>query len=449
MSSTVVYLAYQRDQRTPHAFNKGLFGLRRILNPACLSADTIRRVHNNQNTTTKNHTHLLYRSLLFLHTTYNTMADQDEVTVHLTVTANQAAPRIPLVVAKTDTAAALFGKVSATTNIPRASLKLIFRGRLIPDDASKQAVTEFKMEEGSVLHCMGKPTNGAATSAGGTAASASTGTSAAMPVPAAASASAAAAAGSTFTFQPSAAAAASTPAMPPADPLAAALASLRGSNSAADYSTAVTTLEKVLSNIISHPMEDKYRKVKKQNPAFQRRLGGLAAGDAAMKAAGFVSQTTTDGEEVYMMEASAEAWPSLLRTKAAVDAAAREAKAAANQSSAPPQPAGGMGGGMPGMPAGGGMPGMGGGMPQGMPAGMGGQDMQSAVANLMADPNALQSMMQVRFSPLGYSTLLYNIRIALLCCHCLTLLTVIKIRRIPWSNKCYATILALPTTPSY
>jgi hypothetical protein len=167
---------------------------------------------------------------------------------------------------------------------------------------------------------------------------------------------------------------------------------LRGSNSAADYSTAVTTLEKVLSNIISHPMEDKYRKVKKQNPAFQRRLGGLAAGDAAMKAAGFVSQTV-DGEEVYMMEASAEAWPSLLRTKAAVDAAAREAKAAANQSSAPPQPAGGMGGmGMPGMPAGGG------GMPQGMPAGMGTQDMQSAVANLMADPNALQSMMQVRIS---------------------------------------------------
>jgi hypothetical protein len=113
-----------------------------------------------------------------------------------------------------------------------------------------------------------------------------------------------------------------------------------------------------------------------------------------MKAAGFISQTA-DGEEVYMMEASAEAWPSLLRTKATVDAAAREAKAAANQSTAPPMPAGM--GGMPGMPGAGGMPGMGGGMPQ-MPAGMGGQDMQNAVANLMADPNALQSMMQVRAS---------------------------------------------------
>jgi hypothetical protein len=307
------------------------------------------------------------------------MADKDEVTVHLTVTANQAAPRIPLVIAKTDTAADLFIKVSDATKIPSAILKLIFRGRLIPNDASKQAVTEFKMEEGSVLHCMGKPagTNGAAS------APVASGTSAAMP--------AAAAAGSTVSFQPTAA---SAPAMPPADPLAAALTSLRGANSAVDYATAVTTLEKVLSNIISNPMEDKYRKVKKQNAAFQRRLGGLAAGDAAMKAAGFISQTA-DGEEVYMMEASAEAWPSLLRTKATVDAAAREAKAAANQSTAPPLPAGM--GGMPGMPGAGGMPGMGGGMPQ-MPAGMGGQDMQNAVANLMADPNALQSMMQVRAS---------------------------------------------------
>jgi hypothetical protein len=317
--------------------------------------------------------------------------DKDEVTVHLTVTANQAAPRIPLVVGKADTAAALFGKVSDATDIPRASLKLIFRGRLIPDDDSKQAVTEFKMEDGSVLHCMGKPTaatNGATSASAPGVAAMATGTSAAM--------SAAAAAGSTVSFQPTAASAsASAMAMlPPADPLAAALASLRGSNSAADYATAVSTLEKVLSNIISHPLEDKYRKVKKQNAAFQRRLGGLAAGDAAMKAAGFVSQTA-DGEEVYMMEASAEAWPSLLRTKATVDAAAREAKAAANQATAPPLPAGM--GGMPGMPGMGDMPdmpGMG-----GMPAGMGGPEMQNAVANLMADPNALQSMMQVRVSP--------------------------------------------------
>jgi hypothetical protein len=51
-----------------------------------------------------------------------------------------------------------------------------------------------------------------------------------------------------------------------------------------------------------------------------------------------------------------------------------------------------MGAGMPGM--GSSMPGMGvGGMP-----GMGAPDMQYALANMMADPNALQSMLQVRTS---------------------------------------------------
>lgn len=55
-------------------------------------------------------------------------------------------------------------------------------------------------------------------------------------------------------------------------------------------------------------MEEKYRKVKKNNAAFQRRLGGLSGGDAAMKAAGFVveNDATDSGEEVYMMHASAE-----------------------------------------------------------------------------------------------------------------------------------------------
>jgi hypothetical protein len=71
-------------------------------------------------------------------------------------------------------------------------------------------------------------------------------------------------------------------------------------------------------------MEDKYRKVKKQNPAFSVDWVVLQYGDAAMKAAGFVPQTTADGEEVYMMEASAGGLAVPLRTKAAVDAAARE-----------------------------------------------------------------------------------------------------------------------------
>jgi hypothetical protein len=143
-------------------------------------------------------------------------------------------------------------------------------------------------------------------------------------------------------------------------------------------------------------MEEKYRSVKKQNAAFQRRLGGLPGGDAAMLAAGFVVEGQ-GADESYVLHASAEAWPKLVATKARVVAAVREAKSS-TVGSVPP-PAGGfgnmtgMGAGMPGMGAGG-MPGMGAG---GMP-GMGSPEMQNAMANMMSDPNALQSMLQVRAS---------------------------------------------------
>jgi PUB domain len=43
--------------------------------------------------------------------------------------------------------------------------------------------------------------------------------------------------------------------------------------------------------------------VKKQNAAFQKRLGGLPGGDNAMIACGFVTEMD-DGEEVYIMHAS-------------------------------------------------------------------------------------------------------------------------------------------------
>lgn len=142
-------------------------------------------------------------------------------------------------------------------------------------------------------------------------------------------------------------------------------------------------------------MEEKYRKVKKHNPAFQRRLGGLSGGDAAMRAAGFVTEKE-DGseEEVYSMHASPEAWPKLTAAKAAVEAAVREATQAAAAVGAPS--AGGAAGAVPPFPAG--MlppfPGAagGGGFPPGPPS----AEMQNAMSGLLSDPNALQAMMQVR-----------------------------------------------------
>lgn len=298
----------------------------------------------------------------------------DTLTVNLTLTAAPASPRVSLTIEKTATPTQLRAQAAEATKIPLASLRLIFRGRLISDDDSKQVVSEFKLEDECVLHCMGKPI-----------ATLETTSPAATPT--------STAAGSSVSFLPPVTAPSVAPT--PTDPLQAAFSTLRSSNSSSVYLTAVTTLEKILSNCVNHPMEEKYRSVKKQNAAFQRRLGGLPGGDAAMLAAGFVLEGE-GAEESYVLRASAEAWPKLVATKARVEAAVREAKSS-TAASVPP-PAGGFGG-VPGMGAG--MPGMGASLP-GMGAGgipgMGSPDMQNAMANMLADPNALQSMLQVRTS---------------------------------------------------
>ena len=299
---------------------------------------------------------------------------KDTLTVNLTLTAAPSSPRVSLTIEKTATPTQLREKAAEATKIPLASLRLIFRGRLISDDDSKQVVSEFKLEDDCVLHCMGKPIAALETTSPAATPTSTT-------------------AGSSVSFLNAGTAPAVAPA--PADPLLAAFDTLRSSNSSSVYLTAVTTLEKILSNCVNYPMEEKYRRVKKQNAAFQRRLGGLPGGDAAMLAAGFLLEGES-AEEYYVLHASAEAWPKLLATMARVEAAVQEAKSS-TASSVPP-PVGGFGGtpgigaGIPGM--GGGMPGMGAG---GMP-GMGSPDMQNAMANLMADPNALQSMLQVRIS---------------------------------------------------
>ena len=296
----------------------------------------------------------------------------DSVTVNLTVTANQTQPRIPLKVPTDAPATKLREMVSEATKIPLSKLRLIFRGKLLGDDPEKKAVEEFKLEDGSVLHCMGKPEASSS-------ASASADPSSAPP----------AAAGSSVTMMQPNNAAAAAPAAASSNPLQAAFAKLRSSNAPPTYVTAVTTLEKILNNIVNNPMEEKYRRVKKNNAAFQKRLGGLTGGDEAMKAAGFVSETN-EGEEVYMMHASAEKWPELLYVKTGEEWAGLEAKAASNQASSAPAQMPNFGN-LPGMGAPGGM---GAGAGAGFPAGgMGGADMQAAAARMMSDPNAMQAML--------------------------------------------------------
>jgi len=172
--------------------------------------------------------------------------------------------------------------------------------------------------------------------------------------------------------------------------LTAALFSLRTSNPPATYLTAVTTLDKVLSNITQNPMEEKYRKVKRGNAAFNKRLGSVPGGEAAMLAVGF-SIGTVDDEECYIMHPSPDAWPELMSNKAEVERAVKSAKDSSASTAMPPPSNLPGGSSIPGMPGadmpGFGIPGMGA-MPSMTP------EMQRAAAQMMQNPQQLQTMMQ-------------------------------------------------------
>jgi PUB domain/Ubiquitin family len=282
--------------------------------------------------------------------------------LYCAITANNG-ERVPIQISTESSSTELRHKASQATKIPLADLRLIFRGKMIKDDSSP-AVSTYQLESDDVVHCMGKPATGP--------------TPVLVPAAAADNLSGEAAA-----------------AIPPAsspvigheyavDPLLSALTIIRTSNPPQAYSTAMATLSKVLSNIADNPMEEKYRKVKKGNAAFIKKLGGLRGGDAAMKAVGFVIELQ-DGTEFYQLHASPEAWPRVMAAKATVDAAAEEAKRAL-----------GGGDGNPGATSGA-FPGMMGAMPPAAMAGAGANDpmLQSAMAEMSRNPEMMRSMLQV------------------------------------------------------
>jgi len=322
--------------------------------------------------------------------------------LYCTITAKNG-QRVPLLLDdRVLTPTQLRHKVSETTKIPLKDLRLIFRGRMIKDDDSIPSVTvEYKLEDDSVLHCMGKPVEDSNNnSASGSSAS----TTAAVPdtttvpnrtvVPPLSTSTAASSSAS------SSAAATSSSA---SDPLSKSLARLKQNNPLSVYVTAVGTLEKVLTNISGNPMEEKYRKVKKHNAAFGKRLGKLVGGHDCMLASGFVveHQSGASGtEEVYQLHASAEKWSALLQVKARITVESSKAKA--EQERARQQPSPGFGGGSampntnPSTAGGMGMGGMGaaGGMGMGGMPNMNDPNMQNMMSQMMNNPEALGQAMQ-------------------------------------------------------
>jgi len=178
------------------------------------------------------------------------------ITLYLSLTSSPSTPRIPITLdnAAPDNASSLRRKASAATSVPLASLKLIFRGRVIGDKDAGDVVREFKLEDGSVVHVMGKPTvtsnsNSNATSAGASA-SAMSGSSSAYASASSGGASVTLPAGNLADH--AAAASSSSSSSSSSSPLIAAFAKLRTSNDGPTYRTALATADKLLGNVVSH-----------------------------------------------------------------------------------------------------------------------------------------------------------------------------------------------------
>jgi thioredoxin 1 len=98
--------------------------------------------------------------------------------------------------------------------------------------------------------------------------------------------------------------------------ISAALMTLRAScGSLGEFVAATRTLLVFVGNVVTHPGEAKYRRVRLANAAFQSKLGRHAGGVAAMKAFGFVEEGAGDDAALVMSEQNArhEGLPAMRR----------------------------------------------------------------------------------------------------------------------------------------
>lgn len=189
------------------------------------------------------------------------------LTIYLSLTSSPSTPRAQLILhppsdqsgSSNDnsnsniavTASELRRRASELTSVPLESIKLIFRGRVIPVKDTGDVVKEFKLEDGCVVHVMGKPSVGA-NSAAATATTASS----------AAAVGATQVAGATVTLPSSANGTHNTAninynnndsnSSSSAGMLQAAISKLRSSNDFGTYREGLSTAHKLLGNIITN-----------------------------------------------------------------------------------------------------------------------------------------------------------------------------------------------------
>ncbi|KAF4037817.1 PUB domain-containing protein [Phytophthora infestans] len=180
---------------------------------------------------------------------------------------------------------------------PISAQRLIFQGQILQDD---KMLTDYHVSAGCALH---------------------------------------------LTITPGAVAAANRQAagLAPPSQLRTFLQQMRDNESHDQYATAARTLQKICANIVGHPNEDKYRKLRVDNAALKAKLFDRTRGQDSVKLLGF-----QDGVQAghLVLTPTPEKWEILVACKAVVDSVVTSlggaAPAAASSFGAPSM--GGLGG---------------------------------------------------------------------------------------------------------
>ncbi|CAN0252220.1 unnamed protein product [Pylaiella littoralis] len=176
-------------------------------------------------------------------------------------------------------------------------------------------------------------------------------------------------------------------------PVGQAVATVRG-QPAGVARECFSTLTKVIDNIVAHPTEEKYRKIKRANAGFSRKVGAVPGGEACMRALGFVE--SGDAKESWLLAPSAAAWNVLNAGRAQIQGALATLPAApaASGGIGAGSPSAGFAGGLGVLPPPGAFPQAGGfgGGGMGMGGGGGMPDM-ATMARMAQDPAIMQNMM--------------------------------------------------------
>jgi len=176
--------------------------------------------------------------------------------------------------------------IAAATGITMEQQKLIFMGKILGDNAA--TIAGVGVKAGLVVHLVvakGVQKEGAGSSAKGSSA-----TSVGVNIPSGLFGN---------------------------DALATALLKMNG-HSKEKAKSMLRTIAKVCDNIISHPHEAKYRKLKLSNARFQERVVSVPGGMDLLKAIGFKEQNE-EGNVCYVLVPSKEAWEVLTDAKRRIE----------------------------------------------------------------------------------------------------------------------------------